>query len=127
MDFSLSGPATDLEALRATLQGNRDVMMRELASIPGVKVVQPAGTFYCLPDFRAYSGDSAALARKLLEKALVVTVPGNEFGMEGHLRLSYCTGAKDITEGVARIRWALDPKSPKEILIGGKKAVRDWL
>ena len=124
---ALSGPATDLEDLRATLQGNRDVMMRELASIPGLKVSKPAGTFYCLPDFRAYAKDSAALARLLLEKALVVTVPGQEFGMEGHLRLSYCTTAQDIIEGVARIRWALDPESPKDILIGGKKAVRDWL
>ncbi|MCX5794317.1 MAG: pyridoxal phosphate-dependent aminotransferase [Elusimicrobia bacterium] len=124
---ALNGPATDLEALRAALQGNRDVMLRELASIPGLKVSRPAGTFYCLPDFRAYSEDSAALARLLLEKALVVTVPGNEFGMEGHLRLSYCTTAQDITEGVARIRWALDPKAPKEIRIGTKTVVRDWL
>jgi aspartate aminotransferase len=124
---ALSGPATELEALRATLQGNRDVMMRELAAIPGVKVSRPAGTFYCLPDFRAYSKDSAALARLLLEKALVVTVPGQSFGMEGHLRLSYCTTAKDITEGVARIRWALDPQAPKEIDIGARRLVRDWL
>jgi len=68
-----------------------------------------------------------ALSRLLLEKALVVTVPGKEFGMEGHLRLSYCTGAQDVAEGAARIRWALDPSSPKEIVIGGKKVVRDWL
>jgi aspartate aminotransferase len=124
---ALSGPATDLEALRANLQANRDVMMRELAAIPGVKVSQPAGTFYCLPDFGAYGKDSTALARRLLEKALVVTVPGKEFGMEEHLRLSYCTSAKDITEGVARIRWALDPQAPKEMRIGAKTVVRDWL
>jgi len=124
---ALSGPASDLEALRAALQGNRDAMMAALAAVPKVKAAKPSGTFYCLPDFRAYGQDSAALARLLLEKALVVTVPGNEFGMEGHLRLSYCTSAADVAEGVARIRWALDPSSPKEIVIGGKKAVRDWL
>ena len=34
--------------------------------------------------------DSEELSRFLLDKALVVTVPGKEFGAEGHLRLSYC-------------------------------------
>ena len=62
----------------------------------------------------------------LLEKALVVTVPGGEFGMEGHLRLSYCGSIKEIMEGVARIKWALDPESPNEIYIGDRKMRRDW-
>ena len=79
------------------------------------------GTFYCLPDFRAYSNDSEELSQFLLEKALVVTVPGKEFGVEGHLRPRYCGSVKDITEGVARIRWALDPSAPNEIFIGDRR------
>jgi aspartate aminotransferase len=63
----------------------------------------------------------------LLKKVLVVTVPGKEFGMEGYLRLSYCGTVKDITDGVARIKWALDPNAPNEIFIGDRKLVRDWL
>jgi aspartate aminotransferase len=62
-----------------------------------------------------------------LSKALVVTVPGKEFGMEGHLRLSYATTVKDVKQGVERIAWALDPSSPNEIYIGERKLVRDWL
>jgi aspartate aminotransferase len=90
-------------------------------------VVKPAGTFYCLPDFRAYSDDSVRLAEFLLRKALVVTVPGKEFGMEGHLRLSFSGSIKDITEGVERMKWALDPNAPNEIYIGDRKMIRDWL
>jgi aspartate aminotransferase len=56
----------------------------------------------------------------------VVTVPGKEFGMEGHLRLSYCGSLKEIMEGVQRIKWVLDPGSPKEIYIGDRRFVRDW-
>jgi len=41
-------------------------------------------------------------------KALVVTVPGKEFGLGGHLRLSYCGPENDIREGVERIRKVLD-------------------
>jgi aspartate aminotransferase len=90
-------------------------------------VIKPQGAFYCLPDFRAYSGDSEWLSDFLLKKAYVVTVPGKEFGMEGHLRLSFSGSVKELTEGVARMKWALDPESPRDIYIGDRKLVRDWL
>jgi aspartate aminotransferase len=124
---ALTGLQGVVEALRLTMQNNRDVMMQELASFSGVKCIKPEGTFYCLPDFRAYQKDSVALSQFLLKKAMVVTVPGKEFGMEGHLRLSYAGTVKDVTEGVARMKWALDAKAPSEIYIGDRKLVRDWL
>ena len=123
---ALRGAMQDVGALVAELESGCAAMIQALGALKDVKVRPPDGTFYCLPDFSAYNKDSVALSRFLLEKALVVTVPGKEFGMEGHLRLSYCTGVGNVTEGVARIRWALDPSAPKEILLGGKKAVRDW-
>jgi aspartate aminotransferase len=124
---ALTGLQSAVEALRITLENNRNVMMQELNSLNGIKLTQPNGTYYCLPDFRAYSNTSVELSRLLLSKALVVTVPGKEFGMEGHLRLSYAGSIKDITEGISRIKWALDPSSPNEIYIGDRKLVRDWL
>jgi aspartate aminotransferase len=124
---ALLGLQSFVEALRLTIQNNRDVVMRELSSFNGVKTSKPDGTFYCLPDFRAYSSNSVELSSFLLRKALVVTVPGREFGMEGHLRLSFAGTVKDVTEGVARIKWALDPTSPNDIYIGDKRLIRDWL
>lgn len=124
---ALLGMQSVVEALRLTIQNNRDVAMRELSSFNGVKTCKPGGTFYCLPDFRAYSGNSVELSNFLLKKALVVTVPGREFGMEGHLRLSFAGTVKDVTEGIARIKWALDPTSPNDIYIGDKRLIRDWL
>jgi aspartate/methionine/tyrosine aminotransferase len=53
--------------------------------------------------------------------------PGKEFGMEGHIRLSYAGSVKDITTAIERIKWALDPNSPNEIYIGDRKLIRDWL
>jgi aspartate aminotransferase len=91
-----------------------------------VKVEKPEGTFYCFPDFSAPNKDSMALAEFLLKKALVVTVPGKDFGMEGHLRLSYAGAASEVADGIARIKWALDPNSPREIQIGTRKVIRDW-
>ncbi len=124
---ALLGLQSVVEALRLAIQNNRDIAMRELSSFNGVKTYKPDGTFYCLPDFRAYSNNSVELSSFLLKKALVVTVPGREFGMEGHLRLSFAGTVKDVTEGIARMKWALDPTSPNDIYIGDKRLIRDWL
>ena len=124
---ALTGLQSAVDTLRLTLQNNRNVMMQQLRAFNGVKIIPPEGTYYCLPDFRAYNKNSVELSNFLLKKALVVTVPGKEFGMEGHLRLSYATTVKDVTQGVERIKWALDPTSPNEIYIGERKLVRDWL
>jgi aspartate aminotransferase len=124
---ALNGLQSVVEALRLTIENNREVMMTELGAFSGVRCTPPDGTFYCLPDFRAYNGNSVELANFLLRRARVVTVPGKDFGMEGYLRLSYAGTAKDVSEGIARIRWALDPNAPSEIYIGDRKMVRDWM
>jgi aspartate aminotransferase len=124
---ALNGVQTSIGNLRLTLENNRNVMVDRLRAFNGIKVTKPDGTFYCFPDFTAYNKDSMKLAEFLLEKVRVVVVPGKEFGMEGHLRLSYCGSIKEITEGIERIKWALDPNAPNELFMGDRKLVRDWL
>ena len=129
---ALTGIQSNVEALRLTMQNNRDILMQELRSFTDVRCFKPQGTFYGLPDFRAYCGnglvkDSVELSKFFLNKALVVTVPGKEFGMEGHLRLSYACSVKDLTEGIERMKWAIDPNAPSEIYIGDRKLVRNWM
>jgi aspartate aminotransferase len=124
---ALNGVQSSVEALRLTLENNCNVMLDRLEAIPGIKVTKPDGTFYCFPDFSAYMKDSQKLANFLLQKVRVVAVPGKEFGFEGHLRLSYCGTMRDITEGLERIQWALDPNSANELYLGDRKLVRDWL
>ena len=123
---ALTGVQSCIESLRLTLENNRNIMMTRLEAFEGVRAVKPGGTFYCFPDFSAYEKDSQKLSRFLLDKVRVVTVPGKEFGMEGHLRLSFCGTAKDVTEGLERIKWALDPSAPNELYLGNRKLVRDW-
>lgn len=123
---ALSGVQSSVESLRLTLENNRTVMMERLESFDGVKAFRPDGTFYCFADFSVYGKDSTKLAAFLVDKVRVVTVPGVEFGMEGYLRLSTCGSIKDITEGIERMKWALDPNSPNELYIGDRKLVRDW-
>jgi aspartate aminotransferase len=124
---ALNGLQSSIASLRMTLENNRNVLVDRLKAFSGIKVTKPQGTFYTFPDFSAYEKNSQKLARFLLDKVRVVTVPGKEFGMEGHLRISFCGTIKEITEGVERMKWALDPNSPNELYLGDRKLVRDWL
>jgi len=123
---ALNGIQSGIENLRVTLENNRNVMVDHLNSFEGVKVTKPDGTFYCFADFSVYEKDSTKLSNMLIDKVLVLTVPGVEFGMEGFLRLSYCGSIKDVTEGIERMKWAMDLNSPNELYIGDRKLVRDW-
>ena len=123
---ALNGIQSSIENLRVTLENNRNIMMARLKSFEGVKITVPDGTFYCFADFSAYEKSSHKLSNLLIDKVMVLTVPGVEFGMEGHLRLSYCGSVKEIIEGIERMKWALDPNSPNELYIGDRKLVRDW-
>ena len=124
---AINGVQTSVESLRLTLENNRNVLMARLKSFEGIKATKPDGTFYCFANFSTYHKDSTKLAKMLVDKVRVVTVPGVEFGMEGYLRLSTCGAIKDITEGIERMKWALDPNAPNELYIGDRKLVRDWM
>jgi aspartate aminotransferase len=78
-----------------------------LRAIPGVKIAEPRGAFYCFPDLSHYGKDDLKLADHILEKGRVAVVPGTGFFAPGCVRLSYATSMKHVEEGVARIAEAL--------------------
>lgn len=96
----------------------RDAMVAGLAAIDGMVCPQPEGAFYVFPDVRGLFGrplgpkgmsvnSSAELSAYLLDEALVVTVPGEAFGMPGFVRFSYALAMDQLEEGIARLTTAL--------------------
>ena len=108
------------------MENNRKVLVDQLNAFSGIHLLPPDGTFYTFADFSNYEKSSTKLSQLLLDKVRVLAMPGVEFGMEGYLRLSFCGSIKDITEGIERMKWAIDPDSPNELYIGERKLVRDW-
>jgi aspartate aminotransferase len=47
---------------------------------------------------------AADVAGRLLREAHVVTVPGEAFGTQEHIRLSYATSSKEIARGLERMK-----------------------
>jgi aspartate aminotransferase len=106
-----------IEAMRLEFDRRRRVMVERLRAIPGVRLEEPRGAFYCFPDFSSFLGadagadgrpkDDVALADLLLDRARVAVVPGSGFFAPGFLRLSYATSMERVEEGVHRIAEAL--------------------
>jgi aspartate aminotransferase len=117
---ALKSDQSSVEELTTTLEKNRNILMTELSKIKDVYAPKPDGTFYCFADFSAYTDDAVKLAEYILEKVKVVLVPGNQFGMNTHMRISTCGSEEDIIEGIRRIRWALDDSMTEPIKIGNE-------
>lgn len=112
---AFTGPRESVRAMRECFSLRRDLIVRRLSGMVGIKLVPPEGAFYAFPDLSeriraARNGvtDSASLSDFLIDEARIVCVPGSAFGMEGHLRLSYAIAEKDIEEGLNRLEGALN-------------------
>jgi len=88
-------------AMVAEFRRRRDLVVRTLASIPGVETVPPAGAFYVFPRF-SWPASSTDVATTLLGRGLITT-PGDAFGSLGasHLRLSFAASRDDLRRGLA--------------------------
>jgi aspartate aminotransferase len=93
--------------IRDTFQRRRDHLLALLRGV-GLRCVTPEGAFYTMVDVGRY-GSSVEVAEAMLDSG-VVTVPGSAFGSEseGFLRVSFCADLPVLTEGVARMRTALE-------------------
>jgi len=105
---ALRGPQESVGVMLAEYARRRDRIIAGLNKLPHVTCAQPAGAFYAYPNVsefmrRAGLADTVALARKLLNEARVVVVPGQAFGTSEHIRISYATSMAQIEEGLRRL------------------------
>ena len=93
---------------RGTFRARRDHLLALVRAELGLRVVEPQGAFYAMIDVSDY-GDSMKVTEVLLEHG-IITVPGAAFGREGEgfLRVSFCAEHDTLTEGVRRMKRALE-------------------
>jgi LL-diaminopimelate aminotransferase len=102
--LSLDDHVTD--GLRKIYQERRDVLVPGLKNL-GLAVEPPPAAFYVWVTVpKGYT--SASFTAHLLEKAGIVTTPGNGFGApgEGYVRMTLCTTKERLAEAVERIKRA---------------------
>ena len=94
------------DRLRATYQERRDTLIPGLKQL-GLEVDPPPAAFYVWVTVpKGYT--STSFTAHLLEKAGIVTTPGNGFGApgEGYIRMTLCTSKERLAEAVERIKKA---------------------
>jgi len=103
---AITGPQDDAVNMVREFQTRRDLFVRELNSIPGVRCPVPEGAFYAFPNIAGTGWKSKALADALLEKGGVACLAGTSFGAygEGYLRFSMANSLEALNEAAARMR-----------------------
>jgi len=106
-----------IAAMKAQFDARRKLMYTRLSGLKGITCLEPQGAFYCFPNVtggfgRTFNGvtvktpmDFCAVA---LEQAGVALVPGEAFGSNSHVRLSYATSNELIEKGLSRLETLLN-------------------
>ena len=102
---ALEGPQDCVAEMVNTYKKRRDLVVRLLDTIPGIRYTYPDGAFYIMIDVSALTNDVNALADALLE-AGVALLPGASFGSngEGFLRLAFCQSEEKISWALEQVR-----------------------
>ena len=105
---ALRGPQESVGVMLAEYRKRRDFVVARLNAIPGVRCAEPRGAFYAYPNVGAAIGRNGiagtlALAERMLSEAHVAVVPGEAFGTDRHVRISYATSMKELERGLDRI------------------------
>jgi aspartate aminotransferase len=105
---ALRGPQESVTIMLTEYKKRRDFVVNRLRAIPGVECAEPRGAFYAYPNLSVTIGkngihDTLQLSERLLAEAHVAVVPGEAFGTNHHVRISYATSMTELERGLDRI------------------------
>ncbi len=109
---ALKGPQHEVSRMRSEFQRRRNYVLMRLQSIPQISCFKPQGAFYLFPNFSSYYEkefnnvlirNSYGLAYYLLKEAKVAIVPGDAFGADDYIRVSYATSMENLEKAMDRI------------------------
>ena len=105
---ALRGPQESVGVMLAEYKKRRDYVIGRLRAMKGVTAQMPQGAFYAYPNVSAaYRGgitNSLQFSEKLLAEEFVAVVPGEAFGTNEHIRISYATSMKELERGLDRLQ-----------------------
>jgi aspartate aminotransferase len=109
----MRGPQDSAPVMLAEYRKRRDFVIERLRQISDVSIVMPKGAFYAYPNISvAYKSgkvkSSLDFANQLLTTSYVAVVPGEAFGTNDHVRISYATSMKELERGLDRLHKFID-------------------
>jgi aspartate aminotransferase len=113
---ALGGPQECVAEMVREFDERRRYMVHRLNGMEGISCFDPGGAFYTFPRVDAYfdrrAGETCIdspsdVTAYLLEEAAVAVVPGEPFGSDRHVRLSFAVSMEEIQAGLDRMEDAL--------------------
>ncbi|HET7290729.1 MAG TPA: pyridoxal phosphate-dependent aminotransferase [Thermodesulfobacteriota bacterium] len=110
------GPHDVIEERTREFEKRKNYIVERLNAIPGMKCFSPQGAFYAFPNVSGFYGkryngkdvnSSMSFTEFLLDEAKVAVVPGDSFGSDDHVRISFATSMENIVKGMDRIEEAV--------------------
>lgn len=107
---------TYIEPMRDAFLKRRDLVLKLMKDIPGLKTNTPQGAFYVYPEVSYYFGkkyknhvinNATDLTMYLLDEGFLALVPGAAFGEDTYIRFSYATSEEKLIEALKRMKEAL--------------------
>jgi len=110
---AMRGPQESVAEMLGEYRKRRDFVVARLQKMPGVKITTPKGAFYAYPNISVAFGGGRVksamdFATELLAKSYVAVVPGEAFGTNEHVRISYATSMTELERGLDRIEKFID-------------------
>jgi aspartate aminotransferase len=113
---AMTGGKDFMDKLVKTFDERRVYMVEKINKMPLVSALAPEGAFYVMMNVKkvfgkTYNGkkitSAQTFAEVLLEAASAAVVPGEAFGADDYLRLSYAISTEDIPRGLDSIEKVL--------------------
>jgi aspartate aminotransferase len=113
---ALKGDRSDVFKMREAYRHRRDLVLKGLRAIDGLRVGDIPGTFYAFPYIGHFLGRKAGnhvintsdeLCDWLVEEHGVAVVPGSAFGAPSSIRLSFATSEAELKKALARLKTGL--------------------
>jgi aspartate aminotransferase len=84
-------------------ENRRDYCMERLNKMPKIKAFLPSGAFYIFCDISKTGLKSADFSNRLLEEKYISLIPGDGFGMNNYVRISFATSLEQLRKGMDRL------------------------
>lgn len=116
-----SGRQNEVSMMKAEFQRRRNYCLMRLATVPGLSCFRPQGAFYLFPNVKSFYDkefngsrirNSYGMAYYLLKEARVAIVPGDSFGADDYIRMTYAASMASLEKGMDRICEALGKLKP---------------
>src|SRR3989344_2522295 len=107
---AVSGPQEDIQKMLVEYKKRRDLLVKLVNEVKGMKCHSPKGAFYLMVNVRELLDKlgitAAELCDRLMKEANVLILPGTVFGVFGEdfVRFSYVSTEENIIEGMKRIK-----------------------